>query len=201
MVIYVEGGARGELAAEARRAFAKFFEKCLERKPRVLACGSRGDALNRFRAAKKKNEDCLLLLDSEEPPSTVDPWDHPRLLEACPRPHSYVADDLHFMAAVMETWFIACPEELEVFYGQGFKSAKLPGATDLEAISRHDVFKALEDATKDTKTKGAYGKGAHSFKILACMDPARVRSRCAWARRLCVELGRRGFKESKRVAP
>lgn len=193
MVIYVEGGTPGALADEARRGFTKFFEKCLKvRRPRVIACGPRTEALKRFQHGRAQGQDCLLLLDSEEVAARGSPWDHPRMSKECPRPHPYADADLHFMATVMETWLAACPEELEEFYGQGFKSAKLPQAIDLETVTKRDIYAALEKATKETKTKGAYGKGSHSFKLLALVDPMKVRRRCSyWAKRLCEELNNR----------
>jgi hypothetical protein len=39
---------------------------------------------------------------------------------------------------------------------------------------------ALEKATKDT-IKGIYGKGAHSFKILATLDAKKVKKHGAYA--------------------
>ena len=35
----------------------------------------------------------------------------------------------------METWLVACPEALEEYFGNGFKKAKLPQASDLESVS------------------------------------------------------------------
>jgi hypothetical protein len=48
----------------------------------------------------------------------------------------------------------------------------------------------LEQATRDTKTKGAYDKGKHSFKLLATLDPKLVRNAGPWAERFFATLDR-----------
>jgi hypothetical protein len=94
----------------------------------------------------------------------------------------------------METWLVASSKELAEFFGPGFKAKKLPQAANLETVPKADVYHALEAATKDS-SKGSYGKGPHSFKVLAEMDPAQVLKRCpVWAKRFCDELETRGMR-------
>ena len=44
----------------------------------------------------------------------------------------------------MEAWLVACPEALEEYFGNGFKKAKLPQASDLESVSKKDINDGLE---------------------------------------------------------
>lgn len=77
-VLYFEGGGKREGRAQLRRALERFLnaggdEPAGRAKPtrplRVVACGSRGEALKRFRRAVERhgNTASLLLIDSEGP--------------------------------------------------------------------------------------------------------------------------------------
>lgn len=84
----------------------------------------------------------------------------------------------------MEAWLVADPEALEDFYGQGFRKNALPeAATGIEKVSKADLYAALAAATKDCKSKDPYGKGSHSFKLLAALDPRTVLAASPWAKR------------------
>ena len=52
----------------------------------------------------------------------------------------------------------------------------------------YDVVRALENATRNTRTKGHYDKTRHGFELLASIDPAKVRQRSKHADRLCKTL-------------
>jgi len=93
------------------------------------------------------------------------------------------------MVQVMEAWFLADREALRDFCGNGFQESALPAATaPIEAVGKPDLYAKLQKATADTKTKGAYGKGSHSFKVLATLDPELVRKASPWAERFFVAL-------------
>lgn len=199
LTIFIEGGHKGMLAAQARQMFTKFLqEKCLfSVRPRVTFCGSRNAAFERFKVAKKAGANCLLLVDSEEVADPdIPPWKQKRIVEidGWTRPTNATDRDLHFMASTMETWLVACDVALRAFFGAGFKTAKLPKSINLERVSKGDVHAALLAATRGSD-KGEYAKGPHSFKVLAEMDPERIRARCPnWAGRFCEELTARGMK-------
>ena len=62
-VLYVEGGGdrNPSLASECRRAFSKLFEKAgIQRRPKVVACGGRQSAYDRFCTAHQSAEDGAL---------------------------------------------------------------------------------------------------------------------------------------------
>lgn len=73
---------------------------------------------------------------------------------------------------------------LKAFFRQGFKENQLPAAANpVERIEKTQVYDALARATRDCKTKSQYGKGEHSFKLLAMIDPEKVVNASPWARR------------------
>lgn len=89
----------------------------------------------------------------------------------------------------MESWFLADRDALKAFFGCGFKDSQLPATTrDIEKITKEEVYRALQLATANCKTKAIYGKGDHSFKLLALIDPAKVACSSHWAARFIDEL-------------
>lgn len=191
--IFVEGGTKGQLAQKCRHGFARFFEKSGlgQRSPRIVSCGSRKDAYDDFCNALSRagdNDVYLLLVDSEEP-VTVDgdhAWAHvkSRQGDGWDKPTTADADMLHFMVECMENWFLADPQALEVFFGQGFKAGMLPKKREIESVSKAEVYEALKKATSDLKTKPPYDKGKHSFSLLEQINPARVEASGGFARRV-----------------
>jgi Domain of unknown function (DUF4276) len=106
-------------------------------------------------------------------------WEHvqKRPGDGWQRPKEAGEDQLHLMVQTMEAWLVADPEALAAYYGQGFRPAALPNQSNVEAVSKKDLQKALENATKDTKTKGVYLK-SHGFELIGRIDPSKVRARC-----------------------
>ncbi|GMO34598.1 hypothetical protein TM233_49700 [Bradyrhizobium sp. TM233] len=142
----------------------------------------------------------MLLVDSEAVvaeahqqgmPATWLPWAHlkQRQGDGWEMPRGSKSDDCHLMVEVMENWFLADRNSLKVFFGIGFKESQLPAAARaVEQITKAEVYGALQKSTAACKTKAAYGKGEHSFKLLALMDPSKVVGRSPWAKRFIDEL-------------
>ena len=203
--IYTEGGGDAERLLRACRAgFTAFFERAGLKgmMPRVVACGGRGAAMDRFRSAlamATSDQVHLLLVDSEDPVtgpcsgataiSFLDTRDGKGLADVAS------GHQCHLMVQVMESWFLADPNELSRFYGQGFNGTSLP-TTLLETRAKRDVYAALSSATRNTKTRGAYGKGEHSFELLSRIDANKVIERSPWADRLVTTI-----KELKQSRP
>ena len=116
----------------------------------------------------------MLLVDAEGPVSASGPWQHLKTHDGWNRPDGATDSQCHLMVQVMESWFLADADALESFYGQDFRKRALPANSNVEHVSKRDVLDGLAGATRDTK-KGSYDKGAHSFDILANLDPAKVR--------------------------
>jgi uncharacterized protein DUF4276 len=192
--VYVEGGGNtGALKSECRRGFAEFFAKFVPRgkQPRIIACGSRNEALDDFRTALRTyREDHVVLLVDEEAPVAPGQsiWTHLKKRDGWEPPAGATEENTHLMVQCMENWFLADPSELAAYFGQGFQASALPRNPNIEAIPKQDVFRALEAATRQTRTKGVYSKGGHSFAILARIDPAKVRGAAPSAERLAMAL-------------
>jgi Domain of unknown function (DUF4276) len=191
--IFVEGGAKGQLAQKCRQGFARFFEKAGlgQRKPRIVSCGSRKDAYDDFCHALSKtgvNDVFLLLVDSEAPVmvSTDQVWTHvkERQGDGWDKPATADAEMLHFMVECMENWFLADPRAMESFFGQGFNVDALPKKRDIESIAKAEVYEALKKATSKLKTKRSYGKGEHSFPLLEKINPVQVEASGDFGRRV-----------------
>lgn len=187
--VYVEGGSPGKLENECRRGFSEFFKRAgLEgHMPRVIACGGRNRAWDRFCAALRLGEPetiSLLLVDSEARVlSERRPLQHLRSRDCWVRPEGARDEQVHLMVQCMESWFLADVSALESFFGAGFKSASLSRRGDIENIPKGDVFDQLTLASRKSR-KGTYHKGSHSFEILANIDPAKVVHCSPFAKRL-----------------
>ena len=125
----------------------------------------------------------MLLLDAEGPVTARGPWQHLERNDRWSRPLGATDDQCHLMVQVMESWFLADPDALESFYGQGFQKGVLSGNPNIEDVPKQDVLDKLNQATARTG-KGNYSKGTHSFMVLAKLDPKRVRSASLYADRL-----------------
>jgi len=188
--LYVEGGAKGSLARECRKGFSQFLSKagCKGRMPKVFACGSRREAYEDYCTAVKAGKKAILLVDSEMPveisADKAKPWEHVknRQGDGWAKPATVTDDHLHFMVICMESWFLADKDALASYFGQYFNINALPKRSDVENVSKADVYNALFQATKDSQ-KGEYGKGKHSFKILGLINPEKVKSASPYAKR------------------
>jgi hypothetical protein len=194
VLIYVEGGFEGSTKSACRSAFRAFFEKVIPPKSfKVIASGDRTAAFKDFCLALKQNQGnyTVLLVDSEGPVAAA-VWPHlaNRQGDNWQQPRAATDDQAHLMVQVMESWFLADRDALTDYYGQGFTPGSLPGQRNIELISKQDVFGALEQASKNTKTKGRYHKTKHGFDLLELIDPRRVRAASVHAERLLTVLQR-----------
>lgn len=191
--VFVEGGAKGNLNTKCRAGFSQFFEKAglKGRMPKIIACGSRQHAYDDFCIALKnaaQGDIIVLLVDSEEPihGEQHQVWQHVlrRANDKWPQPQNAQPEHLHFMVECMEAWFLGDKACLEAYFGNGFGLDKLPAHQHIEKIAKADVYEGLEKATKNCKTKAKYGKGAHSFDLLAKINPHKVAEASPYAKRL-----------------
>lgn len=201
VLVYAEGGGDSDqLKSDMRKAFSEFFDKTdlKTRKPRVIACGSRENTFRDFKQAIAQGYNALLLVDSEapiannhQPPlgNSFQPWMHLKARDNWDKPDNAADEDCHLMVQCMESWFISDWQEVSKFFGQGFKDTEEP-AQPSEKVAKQELFVALEKATKDCK-KGKYGKGSHSFKLLALISASRVLDTSPWAKRFIDEIVKR----------
>ena len=192
--IYMEGGGdRAESRKMLRQGMDAFLGLLKQRARdrscgwRLVPCGGRQSALDKFTAAIVQRPDDLnvLLVDAEEPVSSPDPRVHLKARDG--RSIASKAEHVHLMVQCMEAWIIADAGALAAYYGQGFQANALPRAKDLEGVDKGRLAQALEMATGKTQ-KGKYHKIHHSSALLARIDPAKVRARCRHCERLFVVL-------------
>ena len=187
--LFVEGGGDSKtLKTACRKGFRLFIENAglRGRMPRIVACGSRGNAYQDF-TRENESPAChggspQLLVDSEEPVREAGPWQHLKVRDGWNRPDGAMDDQCHLMVEIMESWFLADREALGAFYGQGFRRTALLQNQHVEQISKRDVLDGLVQAARGTR-KGPYDKGSHGFEILARLDPSKVRNASPFADR------------------
>ncbi|MDR1241985.1 MAG: DUF4276 family protein [Deltaproteobacteria bacterium] len=204
--VFIEGGGDYRaLHLDCRQGFSEFFLKAgipahLPILP--IACGGRKQAYQDFCKAIRNRENALLLVDSEEVINTSHgdkPWQHlaRRQGDEWQQPSHTTEDDCHLMVTCMESWFLTDIDTLATFFGDGFNPPKISDTQHIESVPKAEVFSILAQATVCCKEKGQYGKGRHSFKILADIDPNKVAAHSPWAKRFIDELKRRAIALSQ----
>lgn len=173
LTIYLEGGGDSdEIKRRCREGFRKLFESCkFKRMPKLVACGGRGNAFDRFCTAHEAGqEDAILLVDSEDPMEDIEKtWTHLKARDNWDKPSGAKDDQVLLMTTCMETWIVADRGALRAHYGSHLKENSLPSLVNLESRGRHTVQDALQNATKECKNK--YEKGKKSFQVLAVLTP------------------------------
>lgn len=186
-MVYMEGGAPGRMARDLRNAARSFLERAgvARESFQVTACGSGADAYDKFGEAVQKGRAAFLLADAEEPVTASGPWEHlgQRGENRWSRPSGSTDEQCHLMVQVMESWFLADPDALATYYGQGFHRQALPRNPLVEQVPKDDVLNGLNRAASGTK-KGDYRKQRDSSKILEAIDPMKVRNASPYADRL-----------------
>ena len=212
IAIYLEGGGdTAQQRAELRNGFDRLLaaEKQVARNKRIgwklVPSGSRNDTFRNFINAIENGDPgtlCVLLVDSEEsiaselpiaPDETPAAKGHRETQNATVRRDHLTQRDkwdfrdippdcVHLMVCCMETWIVADPERMAVFYGKYFHADKLPKRLNLEDEPKTSLYDKLARATQDT-TKGAYSaknnsKIRHASKLLEQIRPDEVARRC-----------------------
>jgi hypothetical protein len=185
--VFVEGGGdQSRTKIACRKAFHIFFEKLLgdRSKPRIIASGSRDEAYRDFSRslADGSTTFAVLLVDSEGPvPVGKTAGAHLRDRDRWTKP--LPDGQVHLMVQCMEAWFLADKAMLTEYYGYRFNPSALPPNPNIEEIPKVDVFRGLEQATRET-TKGNYHKTRHGFEILTRLEPGLVQRRSRFAAEL-----------------
>ena len=179
--LYVEGGGDHKPSrTECRQAFREFLRKAglAGRLPRIFASGGRERAYDDFRhalGASRGDDFVVLLVDSEGPVATdAGRWRYLKDSDGWDKPAEATDDHVHLMVQCMEAWFLADRAALAAYFGDGFSENSLPRRADVEEVSKQDLERRLNTATRNSRIKGAYRKGRDSFAILADLDPDKV---------------------------
>lgn len=185
--VYIEGGGDcNSLKSELRRAFQHFFESAgVQKKPRVVASGSRHSAFKDFCCAMKTmntNDVAILLVDSEVPVNSPTALDHLRQYDKWQFPPNTTNDQIHLMTQCMETWLIADQDALTNYFGPHFAAKALP-QYKLEVTDKQTIYRSLDVALKNTPAE-SYNKGQHEFKVMFKINAKKVMKSCPSSARL-----------------
>ena len=173
--------------------FSSFFEKAnlAGHMPKVISCGARQNAFEKFHVAlmsRKEEEFIVLLVDSEDPVGYgTGPWEHLERRDGWGKPLGATDERVHLMVQCMEAWFFTDTDSLAEYFGRDFNRNTLPRRREVEEIAKDEIFRKLRSATQRC-AKGRYGKGRHSFDILARVDPAMVFAVSPYSERLITTL-------------
>ena len=188
--LYVEGGGdRNPSKTKCRQAFRTFLLNAgLDgRLPRIFASGGRQQAYDDFCHAlgASRDDDRVVLLVDSEGPVAIDtgPWRHLKERDGWDKPDGADDDHVHLMVQCMEAWLLSDCAALAGYFGDGFSENSLPRRADVEEVSKQDLERGLNAATRNARTKGAYRKGRDSFAILADLDPDKVADASPYAKR------------------
>jgi len=191
MVIFIEGGSaeNGKINADFRRAWSKFFQNAgITNVPKIVISGSK--MIVKF--SRDRRKDKVLLLDSEESIPADRENEKMKVFDKflfnikkrsdwCDDENIY-DEQIHFMVACMESWFMADMETLQKYYGKFFAGEHF-NWDDVEIIARNKIMDALKKATKNTK-KGTYHKTKHAPEILQNLNSNVVCSKAFFCERL-----------------
>jgi hypothetical protein len=150
--------------------------------PKIVVCGSRENAYDKFKMFVGGKDYAMLLVDAEVPVTAQGPWEHLKASDNWDRPVGADDDQCHLMVQAMESWFLADREALGEYYGAGFQESDLPQNPRVEQVAKQDVISGISNASRNTK-KGPYDKGAHSYEILEKLAPAKVQQASPYADR------------------
>ena len=192
----MEGGGESNATKAALRQgmdeFLRPLKDAVRKKAlpwKLVCCGPRKEAFQRFQNAVKNRAAAVnvLLVDAEGPVNQL-PRRHLRDRDGWNL--SFTGENtVHLMVQTMETWIVADPAALSKYYGQGFRTNRLPKATDLEPVPKADVERSLREATEKTQ-KRDYQKIKHASDLLKRIDVEKVKDRCRHCQRLSDALGR-----------
>jgi Domain of unknown function (DUF4276) len=166
--IFVEGG-RNNSDAMARQGFSQFFKRAgVKMLPRVVICGSRGDAIRDYR---NRRGPAVLLVDSEQAVTAATKIQH--LLDRgdidATHQNQLSEQDIFFMIEAMESWLIADIESIAKRHQNVKPEAAIEERvrvkTQVETIPKLASAKAIKNSLPSAWTKG------RRMELMALLDP------------------------------
>ena len=174
--IYFEG------QTNLRPSFTEFFSELRQlasQNGKALHLFAAKDGPRDFAKAPRRHPNALVVLLKDSEQSFDDS------VTLCQRSgiDPKLADQVFWMVESMESWFLADPDALATYYGQGFSRKAIGQTANVEAVSKSEVFNRLKSATTNT-TKGEYNKVRHAPDLLAKLDPKLVQGHAEHCRSL-----------------
>jgi Domain of unknown function (DUF4276) len=185
--IYIEGGSDNS-KKPPRENFSKLIsDPSKKRTPRVVICGSRGQALRQFR--NDTNARSVALIDSEAPFSVGNSVMHLLARRDIDQTTATLLDAnrVFLMVETMENWLIADMESIAAV----LKSVKTKPAIDARARvlgNVENISKQTAESTVAACLPPKWSKGKR-MELVGHLDPEVVRARSAEAERLFQFLG------------
>jgi uncharacterized protein DUF4276 len=189
--IYVEGGPKGadvDGVRNFRNAFKQHFQQLDQglKTMDVISYGSTEQTVKSYaQGVRLYSPDCAvaLLVDADAPVTANSAAGHlADKLDLASVPAN-ARKNIFLMVQCMESWLVTDAAALRGCFGQKLRANILPPNLDIEAVSKKDVFAALDAAVKPTPTK-RYHKVEHGAKILAKLKPGLVGKRSRHAKSL-----------------
>ena len=174
--LFVEGGGGSKtLKTACRKGFRLFIEKAglRGRMPRIVACGSRGNAYQDFtrenESPARQDGNPHLLVDSEEPVREAGPWQHLKVRDG------WIVLTVRWTTNATLWWrswnrgFWRIVRLLGHFMVRAFAEPHFRKISMSSRFRNGMSWIDLVQATRRTR-KGPYDKGSHGFEILARLD-------------------------------
>jgi hypothetical protein len=155
--VYFEGD--DQLRPGFRQFLSEIAEAARSKRCYFDLIATEGTPVQDFQAALKSHPNAwnVLLLDSEDPQEFRI---RKRGLEGCD------SDSIFWMVQIMEFWFLADVDALRALFGGSLSK----GNPNVEEIPKADVLERLKKAAN-----GEYHKVKHGMRLLALIDPSKVR--------------------------
>jgi len=174
--IYFEGD--NMLRSGFRVFFDKYFNHSGKKIDKLIACQATPieDFLDGIRDDSDTNSYHILLIDADVLPDNDYRKSVRETTEWKKHCETEIDDNqLHFMVQLMEAWFIADKDALKAYFGEDFKTVKLPKQQNVEEIPAKDVIRKLNEASRNTKRRTySRDKAMHGSRILTLLDPHKV---------------------------
>ena len=185
--IFIEGGSSGKISDKVfKEAWTAFFAAAglSGRMPRIVRGEGRSTTFRKFRTARRRTNELLLLLVDSEGPVAADQsaWEHLHNQDNWNQPPGAADDSAYLMVQVMETWFLADREALRRFFGPSLNENHFSQWPDLQAVPKDTVLNVMEMSTANCQRP--YSKGKVSFELLGQIDPDIVATACPHAGQL-----------------
>lgn len=159
--VYFEGDRR--LKPGFHTFLSEIVEACRSKRWRFQLVEAEGTPVQDFRDALNTHGDAwnVLLLDWEDEDEAAI---RKTALAGCD------PDSVFWMVQIMESWFLADVDALKAVFQRNLNEKALKPNPNVEEISKQDVLGCLKSATG-----GQYHKVQHGLKLLALIEPAKVR--------------------------
>ena len=183
VVIHFEGHSNLKIGFD--KLFGNHKERARQKRIRfdMIAGGANAETVKDFLRSCRRNPSDLnvLLIDSEMSAPSAD--EAIRALRSRRYWDANVSTEdgqLNFMVQAMEAWFIADPQAMARYFGNGFAVGRLPHPQNAESIHPNGLTDSINQALRGIggRRRKKYDKVSDGARLLALIDEATVRRNC-----------------------